>query len=478
MTYWEQLIAEGQSLDERASKIQDGETVGLSKAAIDKLLRDYHTWFAKCLSLLPKDLQDIFRLQYDGDGYSSSVNIKKFFEAATTLTPAQNYGFTRGRHKQKLPSYWKYPYGKFFYAPFLAQRQLLIEASERSIQTYDKHDTTTSVREQSMSKIKVLFLAANPTSTISLRLDEEMRAITEKIRISEHRDLIDVVSAWAVRPDDLLQALNVHKPQIVHFSGHGNRVGEIILVDRNGAPKSVSTKALKALFAALKDNIQVVILNACYSCTQAEAIIEVINCAVGMNDSIGDQAAIAFAASFYRALGFGRSVQDAFDQGKVALLLEGIPEENTPEFLVKEGIDPSQIILVSQTNTLLESSLSPYELSSKKMKRERLFNAYKVILNAADKYQFEAQQLHHMPNAMNISLDGVDEAVNEISLENDDTDVLPIFFALRGAFNDFSVKFSAHIGTGEEILKHRDTILEKFEELKTAMKKHLKELET
>jgi hypothetical protein len=199
-------------------------------------------------------------------------------------------------------------------------------------------------------KIKVLFLAANPTSTISLRLDEEIRAITEKIRISEHRDLIDVVSAWAVRPDDLLQALNMHKPQIVHFSGHGNRVGEIILVDKNGAPKSVSTKALKALFAALKDNIQVVILNACYSCTQAEAIIEVINCAVGMNDSIGDQAAIAFAASFYRALGFGRSVQDAFDQGKVALLLEGIPEENTPEFLVKEGIDPSQVDFIQSVD--------------------------------------------------------------------------------------------------------------------------------
>src|ERR1039457_742050 len=129
------------------------------------------------------------------------------------------------------------------------------------------------IKEQSMSKIKVLFLAANPASTISLRLDEEMRSITEKIRISEHRDLIDVVSVWAVRPDDLLQAFNVHKPQIVHFSGPGNRAGEIILVDKNGAPKSVPTRALKALFTTLKDNIQVVILNACYSRVQAEAII-------------------------------------------------------------------------------------------------------------------------------------------------------------------------------------------------------------
>ncbi len=97
-----------------------------------------------------------------------------------------------------------------------------------------------------------------------------------------------------------------------------------------------------------------------------------------------------------------------------------------------------------------------YVWSPRDAKRERLRNAYAVLLNAADKYQYEAQQITHMPNAMNIPLDGVDEAVNEISLEDEDTDVLPIFLALRGAFNDFAVKFSAHIGTGEEILKHRD----------------------
>src|SRR5260370_20071857 len=280
-------------------------------------------------------------------------------------------------------------------------------------------------KEVVMDKVKVLFLAANPLGTDRLKLDEEIRAITEKVYASEYRDYLQVESSWAIRPDDLLQLLNRYRPHIVHFSGHGSQSGELILVDNIGSPKAVSTMALKALFTTLKDNIQVVILNACYSRSQATAITEVINFVLGMNTAIGDQAAIIFAASFYRALGFGRSVQEAFDQGKVALLLEGIPEENIPELLLKEGIDPSQIILVSQTNQSPVSSLSSSGLSSKMIKRERLFNAYKVILNAADKYQYEAQQLNHMPNAMNVSLDGVDEVVNEISLEDDDTDVLP-----------------------------------------------------
>ena len=196
-------------------------------------------------------------------------------------------------------------------------------------------------------KIKALFLASNPKGTTPLELDREIREITEKIRAAEYRDSIDLISAWAVRPDDLLQLLNQHKPQIVHFSGHGSKSGEIILVDSRGEQKPVNPAAIKALFQTLKANIRVVILNACYSKMQAEAITQVIDCAIGMNDAIGDEAAIAFAASFYRAIGFGLSIKQAFDQGIVVLLLEGIPEESKPELLVKEGVDPEKIVLIA-----------------------------------------------------------------------------------------------------------------------------------
>jgi CHAT domain-containing protein len=125
--------------------------------------------------------------------------------------------------------------------------------------------------------IKILFLASNPDNTSALKLDEEMRSITNKIRASDYRDVLALTSLWAVRPDDLLQALNEHKPQIVHFSGHGSSEGEIVLMDDNRNVKPVSTAALKMLFTTLKDNIRVVILNACYSRTQAEAITGVID---------------------------------------------------------------------------------------------------------------------------------------------------------------------------------------------------------
>jgi len=199
-----------------------------------------------------------------------------------------------------------------------------------------------------MDKVKVLFLSANPAGTTKLQLDEEIRQIMTKIRASEYRDVLELVPQFAVRPDDFLQALLEHKPHIVHFSGHGsNSTEELIVLDEQGRPKPISKEALVSLFRALKDNVQVVLLNACYTRPQAEAISTTIDCTIGMNKPIGDETAIVFAASFYRALGFGRSVQDAFELGKVALLLEGISEENTPELWTREGTDASKIILIS-----------------------------------------------------------------------------------------------------------------------------------
>src|SRR4051794_24312972 len=210
-----------------------------------------------------------------------------------------------------------------------------------------------------MDKVKVLFLAANPAGTQRLQLDEEIRQITAKVRASEHRDSLELVSRWAVRPDDLLQALLEVKPHIVHFSGHGSKAQELILLDEQGNPKPVSQEALAHLLRTLKDNIRVVVLNACYSRPQAEALAETIDCTVGMSRAIGDAAAIVFAASFYRALGFGRSVREAFELGKAALLLEGIPEDKTPELLTHPGVDAGGLVLVAPPAAAVSSPEQP-----------------------------------------------------------------------------------------------------------------------
>ena len=170
-----------------------------------------------------------------------------------------------------------------------------------------------------------------------MALDEECRQITAKIGAAKYRGSLQLIPCFAVSPSDLLQYFHEHKPHVVHFSGHGTRGGEILLKGKNGKSKAVSAPSRKNLFTALKDNIHVVVLNACFAKIQAEAITEVVDCAVGMNNAIRDDAAIAFAAAFYHAVGFGKSVGVAFGCGITAMRLEGIPGKTIPETAARQG---------------------------------------------------------------------------------------------------------------------------------------------
>ncbi|MEV4518003.1 CHAT domain-containing protein [Dactylosporangium sp. NPDC049525] len=188
-------------------------------------------------------------------------------------------------------------------------------------------------------RVRVLMLAANPASTTRLAIDEEAREITEKIRLTQDRDAFDLITRLAVRPADLLQYLNQHNPHIVHFSGHGDPAGEIMLAGVDGGDQPVGPAALAELFRIMKNKIRIVVLNACYSAVQARAIGQHIDYIVGMRARVGDQAAIIFAAAFYSALGFRRTVPQAFEQATTALMLHGLADHDVPELVVRPGAD-------------------------------------------------------------------------------------------------------------------------------------------
>ncbi len=195
---------------------------------------------------------------------------------------------------------------------------------------------------QSSEPIRILMLAANPQLGARLALDEEAREITEKLRLAQGRDHFDLITRWAVRPADLLQSINEHRPHVVHFSGHGARTGEIVLAADDRGQQHVTPEAIAAVFRATPDNTRIVLLNACYSAVQAQEIGRYVDFIIGMQAPIDDRSAIIFAASFYSAIGFGRSVQQAFDQGVAALMLNGMPDHDVPQLLVRQGVDPKQ----------------------------------------------------------------------------------------------------------------------------------------
>ena len=195
---------------------------------------------------------------------------------------------------------------------------------------------------------KILILTANPKNTDRLRLDEEVREIQAALDQAKPRDQFEMITRWAVRVDDLQPILLAHTPDMVHFSGHGGGSQGLALENELGQIQLVSSIALAGLFQLFKANVACVFLNACYSEEQAIAIHQHVSCVVGMNQAIGDRAAIKFAQGFYRAIGNGRSYPEAFNFGCNAIDLQGIPESSTPVLHHKSEELAAQVEAASQ----------------------------------------------------------------------------------------------------------------------------------
>jgi hypothetical protein len=182
---------------------------------------------------------------------------------------------------------------------------------------------------------KILILAANPKNSTPLRLDQEVREIDEGLTRAKQRDRFELEQKWAVRPRDVQRTILDIAPQIVHFSGHGVGEGGLALEDETGQAKLVSTQAIAGLFELFADQVECVLLNACYSEVQAKAIAQHIPYVIGMNQAVGDAAAREFAVGFYDALGAGRDIEFACNSIRMA----GIPEDLTPVLLKKDTVE-------------------------------------------------------------------------------------------------------------------------------------------
>jgi hypothetical protein len=202
----------------------------------------------------------------------------------------------------------------------------------------DRGDAPAPVPRPSARHI-VLMLMSNPRGTGPLDLAEEARAITRAVQPTTFRDEIDIRTSDAVRIDDLSPELLRYRPAVVHFSGHGSgHGGGLVLSDRVGRARAVPPSALAELFGVVGRQIRCVVLNACLSVEQAQAIAVHVPCVVGMSGEVSDLAAREFAASFYQSLGYGQSVSAAFRVAQLVGPLHGRPANQHPVLIDPSGL--------------------------------------------------------------------------------------------------------------------------------------------
>lgn len=182
----------------------------------------------------------------------------------------------------------------------------------------------------------ILFLASNPKQTGRLRLDQELRELDESLRRAQRRSQFKLENKGAIRTRDFTRALLDSNPHIVHFSGHGKgsatdpeqRPG-LLFEDETGHPQLVSSEQLADVFELFADQIECVLINACHSHNQADAIAQHIPYVIGMSRPISDKGAIEFAIAFYDAIGAGRNIPFAFKFARTQLTHLG--EKDIPQ---------------------------------------------------------------------------------------------------------------------------------------------------
>jgi hypothetical protein len=197
----------------------------------------------------------------------------------------------------------------------------------------------------SVSPMTILFAAAGPSDEIQLRLGAEFRDIAIAVRASTGRDRIRLESAPALRPKDIIDALNRESPTILHVSGHGGPSG-VAMEDDNGYAVDVSTDQIVRLVSVAGPNLRLVVFNCCESSFQAKPAIAHVDLAIGMTDSIGDEAARLFSEQLYSSLAEAVPVGRAFEQAKLRINLEGIPEDQIPVLYSKPEVDPGTVVLL------------------------------------------------------------------------------------------------------------------------------------
>ena len=123
---------------------------------------------------------------------------------------------------------------------------------------------------------KVLVLASNPQETEQLGLMKEIKAIEQALWGGKKREF-KVVPKVGVTTSELQSLLRREKPRIVHFCGHGTGKQGLVLHSDKDTEQLVSNQAIAELFKKYATQIECVVLNACYSKFQGEAINQHIN---------------------------------------------------------------------------------------------------------------------------------------------------------------------------------------------------------
>ena len=197
--------------------------------------------------------------------------------------------------------------------------------------------------------VRILYLSANPewvrkrgegTDGVvyeRLNLNEELRGITNKLFDARQEGAVHLEVVPEATPEDVVRYTANASVNVLHFSGHGDEVKTDEGYDETanwdeeyppGDPETekygiiLSDEFFDGQFAKnswLKEtlrgkNIDVALLNCCWSEGVAKELQEVVGVVIGTSQFLPSDIAYDFAVKFYDRLQKGQSIKTAFEE--------------------------------------------------------------------------------------------------------------------------------------------------------------------
>ncbi|OLS23921.1 MAG: Transforming protein p29 precursor [Candidatus Heimdallarchaeota archaeon LC_3] len=245
----------------------------------------------------------------------------------------------------------KYKLSKNFFSPkyeieyLLCKLGIIIEDLVKNPPIKSPSDSKIQIINDSL---KILFVKSNPRGKPSLRIDTEIIKIRKCIKglDSKFRDKIQFEVRSATR-NDINLLLTEFKPQILHFTGHGDSQGNLYFFrQEDEMTDKISQDEFIGLLKTYNDVIRLVVLNACETYTLAENLSKYINNVVAMSEEVADNDAIVFSENFYLSICTNESILTSVDRAKGAMTMMKA-ESNIVELFSKPNIDPKNQILLN-----------------------------------------------------------------------------------------------------------------------------------
>jgi hypothetical protein len=192
----------------------------------------------------------------------------------------------------------------------------------------------------------LLLLSPQPrdTSAIDNRKDAAtVGARLQQLRLQQQLTLEEKLQPrWVDMPFYLTQL----RPALVHFSGHGMKLSDLVFVDDVGNRHNVPPDAVNQLFAAHSTvGVRGIVLNTCYSRAVAEQLISSVDFVVSTATELQDESAVRFAETFYPLFAAGESLKTAFESAVAQVLSHRRGTQDPPTLLLRPGIAADQYFL-------------------------------------------------------------------------------------------------------------------------------------